>query len=365
MQTNGQQYWIDHDGTFTYGHVPRISEKLDVGVYELGFGGLPSQWTLTRMGEDFNLPPKIYDLEPGLVDRILHTYNTLDKNFGVVLKGLKGTGKTVVAKILCNKLKLPVILVTHPWDNIAGFVNSIDQEVILLFDEFEKIYDLYAYNENDDDPNANKKSISTLLMLMDGVYSSRHKRLFILTTNKDNLPDAMLSRPTRIRYIKEFSDLGVGAIREILQDSLEDKAHMEPLIDYLKTLEIITVDIVKALAEEVNMYKDTTPEFLSMFNVKKSNVTYNLYMIDPETQEKEYLMGNLKLAFESDYNFEVGASCRVNGRYIGEVQSFDPETLVLVTERQDRTDPKDPHKTENVTRHFLFEKSQPCHYAFY
>lgn len=365
------QYWINRDNVYTYGHVPQITEKLPAGVYELDFGGMPvPQFMLNRMGNNFGLPEKIYSLEQELIDRILKTYRGLDKNFGVVLKGLKGTGKTIVGKILCNTLDLPVILVTKPFPNLAGFVSSIQQDVILFFDEFEKIYDLYRYrNDDDEDTGQGKASISNLLMLMDGAFTCPYKRLFIMTTNKDTLPDAMLSRPTRIRYIREFQDLDVNAIREILNDTVKNKALIPALVEYLKTLEIITVDIVKALAEEANLYDTADPEFFKIFNVKKSDVRYSMYRIDPETNTRTFVATNLELSFDmtdDDRMFQEGYYLRIAGTHYGQITGFDPNTLTVRVSIQERDpDSKNHRDVIDVEKIYTFEKNTPCHYSFY
>ena len=57
--------------------------------------------------------------EDELINRTITSFKSHNKNFGLVLKGLKGTGKTVTAKQICNKLNLPVILVTTHFQNIS------------------------------------------------------------------------------------------------------------------------------------------------------------------------------------------------------------------------------------------------------
>lgn len=279
--------WVSQNGEYNLGEIPAVHDLLPVGIYELNINP-KTGFYLSKISDKFVLPEKIYGIEKDFIKRIITTYNSIDKNFGVLLQGLKGTGKTVVAKEVCNQLNLPVILVNSAFGDMGNFLNSIEQNVIILFDEFEKVYDFYASSDEDDFDDGSsgkaqvKKSISNLLTLMDGVFTSKYKRLFLLTTNKDSLPDPMLSRPSRIRYIKEFTDLNYESIMEILNDSVENKKLIPGLSKILSGLDVITVDIVKSLAEEANIYNTDEPGFYSIFNAKLKKNYYDVYIEDED-----------------------------------------------------------------------------------
>ncbi len=63
-------------------------------------------------------------------------------NMGVLLNGVKGTGKSVTAKLICNELKnfLPIIIVDKAYEGLPQFISKIQQEVIIFIDEFEKVF---------------------------------------------------------------------------------------------------------------------------------------------------------------------------------------------------------------------------------
>jgi SpoVK/Ycf46/Vps4 family AAA+-type ATPase len=84
----------------------------------------------------------------------------------------KGSGKTVCAKILANKMELPVIII-KTWgeanQSMIEYLGSFNFDCVLFFDEFEK-----QFEEKD----------STVLQIMDGVYNNTESRkIFLLTTN--------------------------------------------------------------------------------------------------------------------------------------------------------------------------------------
>lgn len=281
--------WLIKDQEYFFDNIPKVSNTLPVGIYELSFD-IKVGFYLVKVTDNFVMPEKLYGVESELIGRMVKTFKSVDKNFGVLLQGLKGTGKTVTAKIVCNELKIPVILINTAFKNIGTFINSIEQDVILFFDEFEKVYEFNTYidDEGDEEEAQGKKpSVSGLLTLMDGVFTSKYKRLFLLTTNKKYLPDPMLSRPSRIRYIKEFSDLGYEHIMEILNDSVNNKELIPGLVKILSELEIITIDIVKAVAEEANIYNTADPEFFTIFNIKSKNTYYDIFLDDSPTPEEE------------------------------------------------------------------------------
>lgn len=327
--------WINSKGKYYFNDIPLVTDKLPCGVYELNFDGFSKEFFLEKISECFELPEKVYGIEKGLVDRIITTYKRLDKNFGVLLKGLKGTGKTVTAKQVSNSLGLPVILVNKAYGNMGQFINSIEQDVILFFDEFEKTYELSSYHEDDDGDNGGKQGVNQLLTLMDGVFTSEYKRLFLLTTNKVYLPDAMISRPSRIRYIKEFSDLDYDSIIEILNDSVEDKNLINDLAEILKTLEHITVDIVKSVAEEANIYGTADKEFFSIFNVSREVKKMNLYEVKGE--EETLIEEDVTIHFDHYYpgsNFNL----RKSGIF-GTIEDMDYEEKILFI-KENRTGKK-------------------------
>ena len=265
--------WVDSGGILSYDAIPGVYDNLPSNVYELNFDKFKEKFFLDRLFEKFELPEKIYDLETDLIDRAINTFSKYDKNFGILLKGLKGTGKTIVAKLISNKLNLPVILVNSAYANMGNFINSIDQDIIVIFDEFEKMYNFYSYQDDDEDLS----NISNLLTLMDGVFTSKNKRLFILTTNKEYLPDAMMARPSRIRYIKDFSDMSKETVMYILNDLVENKELIPKIVEIVEKLEVISVDIIKSMAEEANLYNKADEDFFSIFNISKLKYSYTIF----------------------------------------------------------------------------------------
>ncbi len=203
---------------------------------------------LQRIGDIFEFNFKIYELG---CDEMLKTIKKTwesdvfvkgEKNLGVIFNGLKGTGKTLSAKLLCNALDLPVVIVQYPYEGLVNFLQSLCFECIVFIDEAEKTF---KKGEDDD----------VLLRLIDGVYNQTRK-LYILTTNQLTLNDNLLGRPGRIRYRFEFSNLLPKAINDYLDDNLlpQFADQRRSILNQVDLLEISTIDILKALVDEVNIH---------------------------------------------------------------------------------------------------------------
>jgi hypothetical protein len=258
------QLWKNYNGQF-FLDTPNApeTETIEPGIYNIGFHpkmGFYLEW----QQEKFEFPYKVYDFNHELIERIHKTYHAMESNLGILFNGTKGTGKTVTAKGICNRLNLPVILVTSKFENLglADFLATIPQDVIILIDEYEKIFG------NRDD----------LLILMDGVYSNYadSRRVFIMTTNNLYVNDNLLQRPGRIRYLKTFEDLKPTVIEEIVDDMLIHPELREVTISYISSLETITVDIAKSVIAEINIHQCPPQDFADVFNVKQINTKVSI-----------------------------------------------------------------------------------------
>ena len=212
--------------------------------------------------ENFNFEFKVYGLETKFIDHVMTTFENTSGNLGVLLNGTKGTGKTVCAKILANKMNLPVIIVPRNMEGLQEFVSKISSDVILFFDEFEKSFD-----RND----------STILTIMDGVYNSGHRKIFLLTTNQLYINDNLIGRPSRIRYKKTFGNLSVETIKEYLEDNLIDKSKSNQILEFVDSLSISTIDILKSIVEEINIHKCGLSEFKKWINVDPAKFSWKFW----------------------------------------------------------------------------------------
>lgn len=233
---------------------------------------------LMELYKSFGFDFKIYGLERKFIDKVLKAYRETSGNFGILLNGIKGTGKTITAKILANELKLPVVIIPVNYPGLNDFLADIHQDVVVLIDEYEKAFD--GSVTEDDYGFEQKEGSATLLTIMDGVYKNSHRKMFILTTNKMWINENMLNRPGRIRYLKPFGDLTYEQITEIIDDCLKYPEYKKDIISFMKPLKIVTADIVKAVVSEVNIFNEPPDVCCEDLNVEFKEEEYDIIMID-------------------------------------------------------------------------------------
>lgn len=267
----GQNIWIQDGNTFMKGSATTKAhpEGLPKGIYEVKES--MTGYYLNRLGDSFVFNYKLYGINNEFISHFIKTYNNTTGNLGVLFNGIKGTGKTVTAEELCNRLELPVIIVKSckgEDDMLKFLATQINFDCIFFFDEYEKEF----------------KESSSVLSFMDGVHNSQYRKIFLLTTNELDINDNLLGRPSRIRYIRSFGNLPEETTLELLNDILIDKGAIEPVLDLIRQMQIVTVDLVKALAQEVNIHGVNKIDMIRKnFNLEFSDFTYLVESIELES----------------------------------------------------------------------------------
>lgn len=269
------QKWINEGGILF--PIPGSASLLSTpgnGVFRIYVDPRTNRFGLEKIAETFNLNFKIYGTESKVINnRIIQTWESelfrkSGKNLGVIFNGVKGTGKTIAAKLLCNRLGLPTIVISHHIEGLLEFIQSLNFEATILIDEAEKTF-------------CDESEI--LLNLIDGVYNTRRK-LYILTTNRLSLDNNLFGRPGRIRYIKHFGNLELEVINEVIKDTLTDKTLVKGLLQLVNNLEISTIDILKSLIEECNITGQIPNP--NLFNVPLSKYKVRLFHFEDLSKDK-------------------------------------------------------------------------------
>lgn len=289
-----KQIWLQDGNVFSQGSATTVShpEGLPKGIYEVKVS--MTGFYLSKIAESFTFDYKLYGLNQKFIDYVLKTYENTTGNLGVLLDGIKGTGKTVVAKELCNRLQLPVILVQSMGVDtnsklIKYLATSIDFDCIFFFDEYEKEF----------------KNSSDVLSFMDGAYNFIYRKVFLLTTNELEVDPNLLGRPSRIRYKKSFSNLSEEVTREILNDILEDKTAIEKVIELTHSMNIITIDLIKAIATEINIHGvEALPNIKETFNIEFSRFTYLYREVQIRHCDLKFTPENINNILKAFYKFK-------------------------------------------------------------
>ena len=210
---------------------------------------------------------------PGtLSNRLDPLIKVFKRNLGVILSGDKGIGKSLTAKMIsieALKQGYPTILVDEFYPGIASFIESINQEVVILFDEFDKTF------KNQDDCNPQ----DTMLSLFDGTTVG--KKLFIVTCNRLNgLNDYLVNRPGRFHNHIRFDYPGADEIRVYLQDHLAPEYHgeIERVVAFASRISL-NYDCLRSIAFELStgVKFDEAIKDLNIVNV--DDIKYKLTVV--------------------------------------------------------------------------------------
>lgn len=200
------------------------------------------------------LPQKMYVLpdDKKFTDKVLTRYKTFEGMTGVMMAGEKGTGKTVLTKYIAMQSKLPILLLDKSFNPSLFkklFNKLADMEVCIIFDEIDKLGERYDSDY--------------MLQVFDGISASGHHLMLSTCNNTDDVNEYLLDRCGRIRYYKEFEEMGPTMIQTILKDHLDDKKKVNTVTEFIiKHFGLISFDNIVAFADEVNMYANAPLESL-------------------------------------------------------------------------------------------------------
>lgn len=227
-----------------------------------------SGFFLTFISSKFEVPSKIYGKTNARVEKIFKTYDDRTRSTGVLMTGDKGSGKTMLSSLLCNKMTergLPVILVERAFTG-TGFINLLNNigECALLFDEFGKVFS----NNNDEESKDDNDVQNGLLSVFDGVHTI--KRLILLTENETHkINNYMINRPGRIFYHFKYSKLEESLVREYcLASNIPEDIINSILLRIESSLEF-SFDGLKAVVEEYLRFKEDINEIFSNLNIEE------------------------------------------------------------------------------------------------
>lgn len=272
---SGELLWPTQEGVFD------VRSKLPVGTYTVGAD--PMKGFYLKPITDFDITGKIYGKTTTQADRILNTFSQRPNSTGVLLNGEKGSGKTMLAKMISQKASaagISTLVINTPFcgDSFNTFIQSIDEPCVIVFDEFEKVFD--------------EEQQEATLTLLDGVYPT--KKLFILTVNdKYRVNQHMRNRPGRIFYMLDFKGLDVDFIEEYCRDNLQNKQYIPQVCRLTLLFESFNFDMLKALVEEMNRYNETPGQALEMLNAKPTDRGDVRHKVEVFYQGKRVDEGNL------------------------------------------------------------------------
>lgn len=236
-------------------------ELINGGVYDLKWDRFEGRAIFTENGK-LNLPDKVYELEEDTIfkTRVLNNFNKNDKSVGIMLAGTKGTGKTMLAKVIAKESNLPIIIVDsqYPANRLVTFFKQFTTPVCIIFDEIEKNFDT-----------------SSMLDFLDGVEKTTKKLVLMTCNNLNRVSEYLQDRCSRVRYIRKYTPTDNLAFLPML---IEDKQikNAKEVEEFIKTKFMLpSIDNINAFLNEVKELEDEDISLDSIIKYMNINLNNN------------------------------------------------------------------------------------------
>lgn len=230
------------EGDKYYPNSTELFETIPSAVYMCKYND--RKWCIESMkfSDNFKLP-NIIESEEDVIFKslVIDDFKKCDKNLGILLTGIKGTGKTIIAERICNELKIPVFVLTEllPKNLLEEFFKSLNQKCIVFIDEYDKEYG----------------SSDTLLSIMDGALSPEHPVLFLLTSNELEINKNMLNRPNRIKYIRNYIQLELDFSINLVREKVNNLSRAEIAVQLIEKFDTLTFDVLLNFIDTINNHE--------------------------------------------------------------------------------------------------------------
>lgn len=255
-------------------------ELINGGVYDLKWDRFEGRAIFTENGK-LNLPDKVYELKEDTTfkTRVLNNFNKNDKSVGIMLAGTKGTGKTMLAKVIAKESNLPIIIVDsqYPANRLVTFFKQFTTPVCIIFDEIEKNFDT-----------------SSMLDFLDGVEKTTKKLVLMTCNNLNRVSEYLQDRCSRVRYIRKYTPTDNLAFLPML---IEDKQikNAKEVEEFIKTkFKLPSIDNINAFLNEIKELED---EDLSLDDIIKY---MNINLNDSSTPDITPDADSISIAIDED-----------------------------------------------------------------
>lgn len=253
-------------------------DKIPVGNYKVCFGMMTGFYL--EDADSFKLTEQPYGKHPLKIAKVIKLFQNIDRSAGIILSGKKGMGKSMFARLLsvdfAKIFGMPTIIIADAYPGVVDFIESIKQECVVLFDEFEKVFDS-GENQQRPEKTAGKESQEKMLGLFDGL--SQTKRMYVVTVNEiRKVNQYMLNRPGRFHYHLQFGYPSLEEIELYLTDKLKPERHDQiALVRRFSNRFDLNYDSLRAIAFDLNLGYNflETMEDLNISSTENESVVYN------------------------------------------------------------------------------------------
>ena len=226
-------------------------------VYDLSYDRYACDDIFKENGE-LSLPSKVYTSKKDefFKKRVLTYFNNaFTDTTGVMLAGTKGTGKTIMAKVLAKESNLPIIIVDpqYPEHRLIKYFKQISTPVCILFDEVDKSFDT-----------------EKMLDFLDGLQKTSKKLVIMTCNNLHKVSEYLQDRCSRIRYLRKYTTDDNLEFLDVLIKDMGIKNVEEVSKFCRENIRLLSMDNIVAFLNEIKMLEDediTLEEIISVMNI--------------------------------------------------------------------------------------------------
>jgi cell division protease FtsH len=149
-------------------------------------------------------------------DLALYRENNLTFKRGLILKGIPGTGKTLLGKILCSQAKCSFIWVTPKFLTHANRISLIGDLARELSPSILFLEDIDLYGENRDS-SSNPVLLGELMNQLDGLIENKFVVTIATTNRPEKIEDALSNRPGRFDRVLDMPKPDMVCRKKMLQ----------------------------------------------------------------------------------------------------------------------------------------------------
>lgn len=329
---SGDQYDLYDDSVMSF-------ESLPVGAYTVEFDQRRGCYLMEHA--PLEIQEMVYGVQQDKIKKVMNAFERFERSLGVILSGDKGIGKTMFAKKLCMSAiesGLPIIIVEEFHQGLVRFIERIEQECVVLFDEFDKSFtaDNDDCEDYDDCDSSEKEGQARLLSLFDG--TSGGKKLFVVTCNDlRGLNNCLLNRPGRFHYHFRFGYPTAGEIEEYMTDKLEARYHSEisKIVTFSRRARL-NYDCLRAIAFEINGGSDFAEAIADLNIINTDNEEYDVTLNLKNGQSLHHIRYSTNL-FDGSYEwitlYDDAGKCAAEAKFNKSALKYDEDNDVFVIER--------------------------------
>lgn len=248
----------------------RVFDTLPPNTYTVCFHKLKGFY-LEKRYEISAGSEKIYGVHNEKSEKVLESFSLFKRNLGVILSGDKGIGKSLFTRLLAQKAVergMPVLIVNEYIPGIASYLDSIRQEIMVLFDEYDKTFGGIIQENGSANPQ------TELLGLFDGIASG--KKLFVITCNDLNkISDYLVNRPGRFHYHFRFEYPTSVEIREYLMDNIPKEMYgqIDDVIRFGRMFDL-NYDCLRSISFEISCGRSFSEAIKDLNIINVTGVKY-------------------------------------------------------------------------------------------